>query len=238
MIRKPARSGTSIATGMGLPDIPIHIYEPELRHPRRPGLVMFNDGRREGHAAHLDRERCLAASWSCGAVVVDVDVSDADEFERRSGIDLGYWVWAWVLDNAARLGMHERCIAVGGSAGGIAYSQSAIRVVHELDEIPPILEIAFYPGDVRDGPDLSCASQMSLIERACGAFLCVGTNDRRRSCIVDYAQRLREAGHGAHVYQLHGVGETFADTDDARRVALAADIAMIEVFARVIERRH
>lgn len=235
MTSEPSLSLTSITTSNGLSRIPISVFEPGRAHRLRPGLLMFTDARGRAHAAGIDRERCIAISRAVGAVVVAVDVCEADGVARWLNVDFGYWLWSWMLDHSARLNVHARRLAVAGSGEGVTPAQAAVRLTHDANDIVPILEAAFYPGKPYGEPEPAYTTQAQLAAHTNATFLCIGENDRRCPRVMDYARRLREAGRSAEVHQLPGVGASLNRSEEHRQLSRNADAVLVGALARAVE---
>jgi acetyl esterase len=98
--------------------VPIRIYKSSLA-AGQPGLVFFHGGGFVICDLESHDGLCRALSQAVGCTVISVDYRLAPEHKFPAAVEDAYAATAWVMKNAAALGLDERRIAVGGdSAGG------------------------------------------------------------------------------------------------------------------------
>jgi acetyl esterase len=124
--------------------IPIRIFTPAAEGPF-PCLVYFHGG--GWVVCDLDTHDavCRAISRRAAAVVVAVDYRLSPEYKFPAAVEDCYTATQWVADNAVRLRIDPRRIAVGGdSAGG---TLSTVMCLKSRDERGPALalQVLVYP---------------------------------------------------------------------------------------------
>jgi len=124
-------------------DIPVRVYTPEGSGPFS-GLAYFHGG--GWVLCDLDTHDvvCRAIARRAPAVVVAVDYRLAPEHKFPAAVEDAFAATRWVSENAARLNIDRRRIAVGGdSAGG---NLSAVVSLKSRQSGPKIaLQILVYP---------------------------------------------------------------------------------------------
>jgi len=108
-------------------DVPVRVYATE-QGGVRPALVYFHGGGFVFGNIDTHDAVCRAIAKGSGLVVISVDYRLAPEHKFPAAVEDSYAVTVWVAQNAARLGIDARCIAVGGdSAGGNLATVVAMR---------------------------------------------------------------------------------------------------------------
>jgi acetyl esterase len=124
-------------------EIPVRVYTPEGNGPF-PGLVYIHGG--GWVLCDLDTHDvvCRAIARRARAVVVAVDYRLAPEHKFPAAVEDSFAATRWVSQNAARLNIDRRRIAVGGdSAGG---NLSAVVALKSRPSGPSIaLQVLVYP---------------------------------------------------------------------------------------------
>jgi acetyl esterase len=124
-------------------EIPVRVYTPEGNGPF-PGLVYFHGG--GWVLCDLDTHDvvCRAIARRAPAVVVAVDYRLAPEHKFPAAVEDAFAATRWVSQNATRLNIDRRRIAVGGdSAGG---NISAVVSLKSRQSGPNIaLQVLVYP---------------------------------------------------------------------------------------------
>ena len=127
-----------------LGDIPIRVYTPEGTGPF-PALVYFHGGGWVAGDLEMVDPLCTMLTNRAGTVVVSVDYRLAPEHKFPAPLMDCYSATQWVSDNAAKLNVDPRRIAVGGdSAGGNL--AAAVSVVARDRGTPDLaFQVLFYP---------------------------------------------------------------------------------------------
>jgi acetyl esterase len=124
-------------------EIPVRVYTPDGNGPF-PGLVYFHGG--GWVLCDLDTHDvvCRAIARRAPAVVVAVDYRLAPEHKFPAAVEDSFAATRWVSENAARLKIDRRRVAVGGdSAGG---NLSAVVALKSRRSGPNIaLQVMVYP---------------------------------------------------------------------------------------------
>ena len=130
-------------------DLPVRIYRPAA--DARGAFVYYHGGGFVlGDLETHDRENRRIANRS-GVVVVSVDYRLAPEHPFPAATDDAWAALAWVIANAADLGVDPKRVAIGGdSAGGSLAAVTALRAKEEGLEVA--LQVLIYPAvDIADG---------------------------------------------------------------------------------------
>jgi len=128
----------------GSHQVPIRVYSPAAGGPNAC-LLYFHGGGWVVCDLDTHDSICRAIARRAQAVVVAVDYRLAPESKFPAAVEDCYAAVAWVAQNAARLNVDARRIAVGGdSAGG---TLSAVMCLKSRDEHGPriALQILVYP---------------------------------------------------------------------------------------------
>ncbi|MFB3777206.1 MAG: alpha/beta hydrolase [Bryobacteraceae bacterium] len=164
----------------------MRVYAPESGGPM-PALVYFHGGGWVVCDLETHDNVCRAIARQAGAVVVAVDYRLAPEHKFPAAVEDCQAATLWVGENAARLGVDPRRIAVGGdSAGGNLATVVALKC---RDEGGPALaaQILVYPVT-----NLASFDTASYGEFAEGYNLTRSEMEWFRDC---YLARLEDAAH-------------------------------------------
>ncbi len=151
--------------------VPVRLYAME-HGGLRPALIYFHGGGWVFGNLDTHDAVCRALAKESGAVVISVDYRLSPEVKFPAAVEDSYAATVWVAENAERLGIDARRIAVGGdSAGGNLATVVAMRC---RDAGGPVLalQLLIYPVT-----DLSSFETDSHRELAEGYFLTRGAMD-------------------------------------------------------------
>jgi len=130
--------------------IPVRVYTPPGNGPR-PALVYFHGGGWVLCGLETHDATCRELAAGAGCIVVSVDYRLAPEAKFPAAPEDCYAATVWTLEQAARLGIDPRRVAVGGdSAGGnlaavvslLCRDRKGPELVHQL-LIYPVTNHAF-----------------------------------------------------------------------------------------------
>ena len=133
-----SRSEMFIAGLDGAPEIRLLIYRPNKAEPQAPSILHIHGGGYVvGSADGSDIANIMLAS-DLGAVIVSVDYRLTPEHPYPAPLDDCYAALAWMHDNARKLGIDAKRIAIsgesagGGLAAGLALrARSALSLPHD-----------------------------------------------------------------------------------------------------------
>lgn len=130
-------------------DVPVRVYTPVGDAPFA-GLVYFHGGGWVIGSVETHDNLCRSIANAAGCVVVSVEYRLAPEHKFPAAVDDAYAATCWVAEQADRLGIDRRRIAVGGdSAGG---NLAAVVALMARDRSRPglALQALLYPITDRD----------------------------------------------------------------------------------------
>jgi acetyl esterase len=104
--------------------IPIRIYRPDNLRGALPGLLYIHGGGFMLGGLHTEEERCELYAKEVGCIVVGVDYRLAPDHPFPAAYTDCLDVLVWLDDNATKLGIDRRRIAIGGNSAGGALAAS------------------------------------------------------------------------------------------------------------------
>ena len=125
-------------------DIPIRIYQPDVRTPS-PCLVYFHGGGFVIGSVETHDGMCRAMANGAGITVISVDYRLAPEHKFPAAVDDAYAATCEIIRRAEQLGIDPQRVAVGGdSAGG---NLAAVVALMARDRSGPELamQLLLYP---------------------------------------------------------------------------------------------
>ncbi|HVX61847.1 MAG TPA: alpha/beta hydrolase [Pirellulales bacterium] len=125
-------------------DIPIRIYQPDVRTPS-PCLVYFHGGGFVIGSIDTHDGMCRAMANGAGIIVISVDYRLAPEHKFPAAVDDAYAATCEIIRRAEQLGIDPQRVAVGGdSAGG---NLAAVVALMARDRKGPELamQLLLYP---------------------------------------------------------------------------------------------
>jgi acetyl esterase len=145
--------------------IPARVYVPFGKARALPALVYFHGGGWVLGGIETHDRLCRVIADDAGCVVVSVDYRLAPEHKFPAAVVDARAAFAWVVEQAAALGIDERRIAIGGdSAGGNLAAVTTIAAVSGQCPLPAY-QLLIYPVT-----DLACDTR-SYERFADGYFL-------------------------------------------------------------------
>jgi acetyl esterase len=128
--------------------IKARMYTPELLSD---GLILFfhGGGFVFGNLDSYD-SICRRAALDSGCKVISVDYSLAPENKFPSAVEDAYSSYLWVVENAGRLGVNNKRIALAGDSAGGNISATASLMIRDRKKDPPRLQVLLYPSLGRD----------------------------------------------------------------------------------------
>jgi acetyl esterase len=149
--------------------VPVRVYRPEAADPGlAPGLVWAHGGGFRYGNLDMPESDMVARELShrAGAVVFAVDYRLAVEgVTYPVPHDDVVAAWRWAVDEAQRLGVEPRRIALGGaSAGGNLAAGAALRLRDDRDGVQPSRLLLAYPVMHRKLPALSRELETRMAE--------------------------------------------------------------------------
>jgi acetyl esterase len=111
--------------------IAVRIYRPENARGALPGLLYIHGGGFMLGGLHTEEERCELYAKEVRCVVVGVDYRLAPEHQFPAAYTDCLDVLLWINENAAKLGIDKRRIAVGGNSAGGALAASVALACRE-----------------------------------------------------------------------------------------------------------
>ncbi|MEV8566404.1 alpha/beta hydrolase [Streptomyces sp. NPDC051322] len=128
--------------------VPVRIYRPHEPHPASAGLpcllYLHGGGFTVGSLDGVD-EVCRLFSSRAGCVVVSVDYRLAPEHPFPAAINDTRAAHAWLVENAAALGIDSHRIAVGGDSAGGGLAAALCLDLHSRGLPQPALQVLIYP---------------------------------------------------------------------------------------------
>jgi len=128
MMRTPRIEGVRIEVPRAAPKL--RLFVPEKRKSDGALLWIHGGGYITGTAKTDDR-LCGEVCRELGIVVVSAEYRVAPRHPFPAAIDDCHAVWRWLQDNAARLGVDARRVAIGGMSAGGGLAAALVQRVHD-----------------------------------------------------------------------------------------------------------
>ena len=146
------------------------IYEPKRASDTDPGILFFHQGGMVIMHHLTDDYFCSLLADECRAKVISLDYRLCPENPFPAAIEDGLALWGYVHENAAKLGIDKRRVALAGdSAGGLIASVmcQVLRDKAKVEKIAqPAAQLLVYPWVSSDtkstGSMESCATMFPL----------------------------------------------------------------------------
>ncbi|KTF70158.1 alpha/beta hydrolase [Sphingomonas sp. WG] len=135
----------SVRGPKGAPDVSVELIGVRARPARCPAILHIHGGGMISGRARNMTAFCqtIAAEFDC--VVVNVDYRLSPETRFPGPVEDNYAVFAWLVENAAELGVDPSRIAVlGGSAGG-GLAAMVTMLARDRGGVQPCQQILLYP---------------------------------------------------------------------------------------------
>lgn len=127
------------AAGKGL-----RIYHPHKRQSRGALFWIHGGGFVMGCAA-MDDRLCLSTADALGLTIVSVEYRLAPRHPFPAALDDCLAGWDWLQQNASRLDIDSRRVAIGGMSAGGGLAASLVQRVHDRGETPAAAQWLFCP---------------------------------------------------------------------------------------------
>jgi len=124
--------------------IPVRIYVPQGSRPM-PGLVYFHGGGWARGSLNTHDPLCRSLANAGGCIVVSVDYRMAPEHTFPAAIDDAAAATRWVAQNAPRLGIDPRRVAVGGDSAGGNLAAAVTLLLRDAGGPPLVHQLLLYP---------------------------------------------------------------------------------------------
>lgn len=121
------------------------IYMPTKREQPLPLVIFFHGGAFVMGDLESEHGRCLRYAADAGCVVVSVDYQLAPEHPFPAGLDDCYASLEWAVENADRLGIDVRRIAVAGASAGGALAACVAQLARDRGGPDLALQMLLYP---------------------------------------------------------------------------------------------
>jgi acetyl esterase len=125
-------------------EIVVRVYSPGGPGPH-PALVFYHGGGWVIGDLYTHDGICRSITNAAGCMVASVDYRLAPEFRYPVAAEDSYAALAWVVDNAARLGIDARRVAVGGDSAGGNLATVVALMARERGGPAPIQQTLIYP---------------------------------------------------------------------------------------------
>jgi acetyl esterase len=125
-------------------EITVRVYSPAGGGPR-PALVFYHGGGWVIGDLYTHDGICRSLANAAGCVVASVDYRLAPEFKYPVASEDSYAALRWVVDNAGRLGVDARRVAVGGDSAGGHLSAVVALMARERGGPALVQQVLIYP---------------------------------------------------------------------------------------------
>jgi len=125
-------------------EITVRLYSPTGTGPR-PALVFYHGGGWVIGDLYTHDGICRSLANAAGCIVASVDYRLAPEFKYPVASEDSYAALRWVVDNAARLGIDPRRVAVGGDSAGGHLAAVVALMARERGGPALVQQVLIYP---------------------------------------------------------------------------------------------
>ncbi|UUU28468.1 alpha/beta hydrolase [Streptomyces sp. CA-210063] len=133
----------------GAPAVRLRIYRPTALDAAdaapAPAMLWIHGGGFLLGSPAQDEASSIAFARALGMVVVAVRYRLAPEYPSPAAVEDAYAALTWLFENAARLGVDDERIAVGGASAGGGLAASLVLYAHDRGEIRPAFQLLVYP---------------------------------------------------------------------------------------------
>lgn len=164
--------------------IRLRIYKPKSTAEPTPVLVWFHGGGYVIGNPEMDDLRCTQYVQELDISVVSVNYRLAPKHPFPAALDDGYAALKWVAFHSQPYGIDAKRIAIGGGSAGGGLAAALVQLVHDRQEINPVLQLLVYPmlddrtvlrSDIDDSNNVTVTKNSirfgweSYLEKECGA---------------------------------------------------------------------
>ena len=146
--------------------IPLRIYRPST-DSAAPGILYFHGGGLVMGTNHSFEPLARALAAASGATVVAVGYRLAPECPPPAQFDDCATATAWVADNAVRLGLDARRLAVAGDSAGGSLAAGVALAARDHGHPSICCQVLLYPGLDRDmaAPSITLLADAPMLSR-------------------------------------------------------------------------
>ena len=130
-------------------EVPIRIYTPNVKGPGSKGplgaLVYYHGGGWVTGDISTHEGICRRLANAAGCVVVSVGYRCAPESKYPAAVNDAFAATRWVFENAGRIGVDPRRIAVGGDSAGGNLAAAVAQMLRDKKVFEPVLQVLVYP---------------------------------------------------------------------------------------------
>ncbi|MET0546876.1 MAG: alpha/beta hydrolase [Caulobacterales bacterium] len=139
------RSELFAAGPKGAPDVRMLVYAPKQEGADRPAVLHVHGGGYVAGSPEMQETQNAALALELDAVVVSVDYRLAPETRFPGAIEDCYAALAWMVAEAADLGIDPRRIAISGESAGGGLAAALAVLARDRKEIPIAFQRLIYP---------------------------------------------------------------------------------------------
>src|SRR5262245_2286695 len=125
-------------------EITVRVYSPGGKGPQ-PALVFYHGGGWVIGDLYTHDGICRSITNAAGCVVASVDYRLAPEAKYPVPVEDSYAAFAWVIANAATLGIDARRVAVGGDSAGGNLAAAVSLMARDRGGPAPVQQTLIYP---------------------------------------------------------------------------------------------